>query len=98
MDQSTGGTENGTGYVVSERLDPLLVELCDRRTQLMALFAIAVLFLGVQLPYLFVVESGTALFVVSVLNVVALTGAVVVLGAALWYCRKLRRHNAARWS
>lgn len=75
---------------MGERLEHFLLTVCDRRTRVVWVFTLAVVFLVIQIPYLFIVDPGSPLFVVSVLNVVGLSGFTSVSGATLWYCRKHR--------
>ncbi len=62
-------------------------ELCKRRTTITIIFIIALLFLLVQLPYLVVVETGSALYTISVINVVGLVVFTGASGWVLWTCR-----------
>ncbi|MFB6141470.1 MAG: hypothetical protein ABEJ26_13670 [Halosimplex sp.] len=62
--------------------------LCDQSRKIVGVFTIAVIFLLVQVPYLFVVERSSSLFVVAVLNVLGSGGFAVVSGSALWFCRQ----------
>lgn len=65
----------------------LVDELCQRRRYFVGLFAFAVAFLIVQLPYLFVVDSGSALYVIATLNVVGSAVFAVGFGSVLWVCK-----------
>jgi hypothetical protein len=75
---------------MGERLEHFLLTVCDRRTYVVWIFTLAVAFLAIQVPYLFVVDPETPLFVVSVLNVVGLSGFAIASGATLRYCQQHR--------
>jgi cell division protein FtsW (lipid II flippase) len=75
---------------MGERLKHFLLTVCDRRTYVVWIFTLAAVFLVFQIPYLFIVDPGTPLFVVSVLNVIGLSAFTSASGATLWYCRQHR--------
>lgn len=75
---------------MGERLKHFLLTVCDRRTRVTWIFTLAIVFLVIQVPYLFIVEPGTSLFVVSVLNVIGLSVFTSVSGVTLWYCHQHR--------
>lgn len=88
-------TERGgvAGWVpVSEAADgktgrEMAVEaLCDQSRKILGVFTIAVVFLLIQIPYLFVVDPDSSLFVVSTLNIVGAGGFALLSGSALWFC------------
>lgn len=70
-----------------KRRDRFLTEVCNRRIFIYLIFVIATLFLLIQLPYVFVIDRGTGLYVVSVMNVVGLSIFFGSSGLLLWYCR-----------
>ncbi|MFC4551142.1 MULTISPECIES: hypothetical protein [Halorussus] len=72
---------------MSNARSTILREICNRRMQIFYVFALSGFFLLLQLPYLLVVDPNTALFVISVLNVVGLGTVTVLSGAAIWYCK-----------
>jgi len=59
-----------------------VAELCDRQHYFVVLFAFAVVFLLIQVPYLFVADSDSALYVVVAMN---------VAGSAAFAVRERRR-------
>lgn len=71
---------------MGERLDDFMEELCTRRQLISVIFFLAVFLIAIQLPYLFFVEWGSALSVVSVMNVVGFSVFAVVSGALLRHC------------
>lgn len=71
---------------MGESRERLYEELCARRFPFVMVFSFAVLFLLLQVPYLFVVDRESTLFVVSVLNVVGATGFAALSGGILWFC------------
>lgn len=62
--------------------------LCEQSRKILGVFTIAVVFLLIQIPYLFVVDPDSSLFVVSTLNIVGAGGFAVLSGSALWFCRQ----------
>ncbi|MFC7142690.1 hypothetical protein ACFQMA_23005 [Halosimplex aquaticum] len=60
--------------------------LCDQSRKILGVFTIAVVFLLIQVPYLFVVDQDSSLFVVATLNIIGSGGFAVVSGSALWFC------------
>jgi len=62
--------------------------LCDQRRKILGVFVIAVVFLLIQIPYLFVVDPNSSLFVVATLNVVGSTAFAIAGGSALWFCKE----------
>lgn len=62
-------------------------ELCKRRMAITVIFIISLVFLAVQLPYLILAESGSALYTISVMNLVGLILFTTGSGWVLWTCR-----------
>ncbi|WP_459194080.1 hypothetical protein [Halosimplex sp. J119] len=60
--------------------------LCDQSRKILGVFTIAVVFLLLQVPYLFVVDHDSSLFVVATLNVVGSSAFALASGGALWFC------------
>lgn len=73
---------------VGESGQVLIEAFCDRKQYILGLFAFAVVFLVLQVPYVFVLEPGSTLFVVSVMNVIGSTVFAAGFGAILWVCRQ----------
>jgi len=67
----------------------LVTELCDRQHYFVVIFAFAVVFLLIQVPYLFVADSESALYVVVAMNVAGSAAFALGSGAVLRTC--LRR-------
>lgn len=65
----------------------LFDELCKRQRYFIGLFAFAVVFLILQIPYLFVVESGSSLQVIATLNVIGSSVFAIGFGSVLWLCK-----------
>ena len=61
--------------------------ICNRRMQIFYVFSLSAFFLLLQIPYLLVVDPNTALYVISVLNVIGLGTVTLLSGAAIWYCK-----------
>lgn len=79
---------------MGESLDRFLDELCVRRRTLAYIFVIAVTLIVIQVPYLFFVEFGTGLYVVSAINVAGFLVFAVGSGGLIRYCH--RRDRADR--
>lgn len=73
---------------MSESRERLYEELCARQTHFLIVFTLAVVFLILQVPYLFVTEQDSTLFVVATMNVVGSTAFALLGGGVLWLCRK----------
>lgn len=71
----------------NEAWDVLVEELCARRPYFLGLFSFAVVFLLLQIPYLFVADPNSTLYAIGVLNVVGTTAFVFGFGSVLWLCR-----------
>jgi len=71
-----------------EQPSMFMVEICDRRMQFFYIFAFSLFFLLLMIPYLFVIEPNSALYVVSALNAFGLAVFVLLSGAAIWYCKR----------
>lgn len=80
MERSTGET--------SDSRERFLEALCARRQQFVVVFAFALVFLLVQVPYLFVSDGDSALYVVAWLNVVGSTVFALGSGGVLWVCTR----------
>jgi|GEM_PF-5807835 len=65
-------------------------ELCNRHTQIVWVFTLSMAFAVIHIPYLFVVEWGSATSVVSTVNFVGLSTFAIASGATLRYCGKRR--------
>lgn len=63
-------------------------EFCDRMHYFVVIFVFAVVFLLIQVPYLFVADSESALYVVVTLNVTGCAAFAVGAGAVLRACSK----------
>ncbi|WP_436924429.1 hypothetical protein [Halosimplex amylolyticum] len=74
----TAGDESGREMAVEA--------LCDQSRKILGVFTIAVVFLLIQVPYLFVVDQDSSLFVVATLNVIGSGAFAVASGSALWFC------------
>lgn len=61
--------------------------LCDQSRKILGVFTIAVVFLLVQIPYLFTVDPNSSLFVVATLNILGSSAFAIAGGSALWYCK-----------
>lgn len=61
-------------------------ELCRRRQYFVVLFAFAVVFFLLQVPYIIVEEWGSTLHVLATLNVVGSGGFIVGCGSVMWLC------------
>ena len=73
---------------MTDQRERFFEELCSRRTHFVIVFAFAVLFLILQVPYLLVVDFGSTLAVVSVLNVVGASMFAAFSGGVLWFCKR----------
>lgn len=90
--QRTGGRRGGVEVVSESATEKsgreLAAEaLCDQSRKILGVFTIAVVFLFIQIPYLFVVEPGSSLFVVATLNIVGSTAFAITSAGALWFCK-----------
>lgn len=61
-------------------------ELCRRQYWIKVIFALSVLFFVLHVPYPFVVEPGTALYVVATMNLVGTGVFTVVSGLTIRKC------------
>lgn len=61
-------------------------ELCRRQYYIKVIFALSLLFFLLHVPYVFVVESGTALYVISAMNLAGTGVFTLVSGLALRKC------------
>lgn len=66
-----------------------MIELCNRETYIRIILVLASLFLLVQVPYLIVTDPGSALFTISVINVVGLLVFASCSGWVVWRCRAI---------
>jgi hypothetical protein len=64
----------------------LVDELCARRPYFIGLFSFSVVFLLLQIPYLFVADPDSTLYVLATLNVVGTTLFTLGFGSVLWLC------------
>lgn len=55
--------------------------------QIFSVFTLSAFLLLLQVPYLLVVGPNTAVYVVSVLNIITLGPLAVLSGVAIWYCK-----------
>lgn len=69
----------------------LFEALCEQQTYLRWVFSLASVFCLFSVPYLFVTEWGSAIFVVSTMNAVGFFAFAAVSGVLLRRCR--RREN-----
>lgn len=67
--------------------EDLMDEICARRRPIRWIFSLSLFLLVLQLPYLAVVQPGSSLHVVSVMNAVGFGGFAAVSGLGLWRCR-----------
>lgn len=74
---------DGRGQGSRERF---VAELCARHRYFAVIFSFAVVFLLLQVPYLFVLEMDSGLAPVVVLNVVGSGAFTLGSGAVLWTC------------
>lgn len=63
-------------------------EVCRRAYLIRVILVIALLFFLFHVPYPFVVEPGTALYVVATMNLVGLGLIAAVCAATLWKCKQ----------
>mgnify|MGYP000164953018 FL=1 len=66
----------------------LVDELCARRPYFIGLFSFSVVFLLLQVPYLFVADTDSTLYVLATLNVVGTTAFTLGFGSILWLCAR----------
>ncbi|WP_207586565.1 hypothetical protein [Halomontanus rarus] len=78
---------------MGESLDRFMRELCERRTYIVWICLLSVVFTVLQLPYLFIVEPGTSLFVVSTMNVTGFALFAITSGATIRYCDRRQRQR-----
>jgi hypothetical protein len=86
-----GTTERETMSEEASDGDPwevLVDELCSRRPYFLGLFAFSVVFLLLQVPYLFVADPDSTLYVLATLNVVGTTAFTLGFGSVLWLCAR----------
>ncbi|ACV12287.1 hypothetical protein Huta_2120 [Halorhabdus utahensis DSM 12940] len=65
-----------------------MVEICDRRMQFFYIFAFSLFFLLLMIPYLFVLDPNSAVYVVSAMNAFGLGVFALLSGGAIWYCKR----------
>lgn len=82
MSEAEGGSDDRSGF------ERFLREICNRHTQLVWVFTLSIAFAVIHVPYVFVVEWGSATSVVSVINLVGLSTFALFSGAMLRYCGK----------
>ncbi|MFB6202760.1 MAG: hypothetical protein ABEI98_12230 [Halorhabdus sp.] len=63
-------------------------ELCDRRVRFFYVFALSMFMLLLMVPYLFVADRQSAMYVVVVLNVIGLGALSAFSGGMVWYCKR----------
>lgn len=80
MEQTTSGATDSRERFVEV--------LCARRGQFVVIFAFALVFLLLQVPYLFVADGDSALYVVALLNVAASIVFALLSGGVLWLCTR----------
>jgi len=68
--------------------DVLVEELCARRPYFIGLFSFSVVFLLLQIPYLFVADPESTLYVLATLNVLGTTAFTLGFGSILWLCAR----------
>ncbi|CCQ34013.1 conserved hypothetical protein [Halorhabdus tiamatea SARL4B] len=73
---------------MSDEPSMFMVEICDRRMQFFYIFAFSLFFLLLTIPYLFVIDPNSALYVVSTLNAVGLGIFALLSGLAIFYCKR----------
>lgn len=73
---------------MGESREVFIEEVCARSNRIAVVFILASVFLVVQVPYLFIADPDSAIYVISTLNVVGAGGFALVSGAALYYCRQ----------
>lgn len=78
---------------MSENDDGFLDGVCHMQRYLVWIFTLAVALVIVQLPYLFVVEFGSSLFVVTTMNVVGFSLFAIGSGATLRVCDRRSDSN-----
>lgn len=78
MSQAGGSSESSR--------ERFLQELCARHRYFAVLFAFALTFLLLQVPYLFVLEADSGIAPVVALNVIGTSVFVLGAGAVLWKC------------
>ena len=71
---------------MGESADGFLDGVCSMQRYVVWIFTLAVALVIVQLPYLFVVEFGSSLFVVATINVVGFSLFAIGSGATLRVC------------
>lgn len=62
--------------------------VCERRVYLRWIFTLTVVLLVLSTPYLFLTEPGSALFVISTMNVVGFGLFAIASGYGLRYCAR----------
>lgn len=72
----------------NESLERLVDELCDRQSYFVVVFAFALVFLLLQVPYLFVADADSGMYVVVALNVVGSAAFALGSGTVLWLCAR----------
>ncbi|WP_275737476.1 hypothetical protein [Halorhabdus sp. SVX81] len=65
-----------------------MVEICDRRMQFFYIFAFSLFFLLLMVPYLFILDPTSAVYVVSALNAFGLGTFALLSGVAILYCKR----------
>jgi hypothetical protein len=87
----SGTPERGTMSEEGSDGDPwevLVEELCARRPYFLGLFAFSTVFLLLQVPYLFVADPDSTLYVLATLNVLGTTVFTLGFGSILWLCAR----------
>lgn len=63
-------------------------EVCERRIYLQWIFTLTIILLVLSAPYLILTEPGSAVFVVSTINVVGFSLFAIVSGLGIRYCNR----------
>ncbi len=84
MSEAEGGSGDRSGFEL------FLREICDRHTQLVWVFTLSIAFAVIHVPYMFVVDWGSATSVISTVNLVGFSGFALASGAMIRYCGKRR--------
>lgn len=69
-----------------------LAEICRREHWIRIIFGISALFFVLHIPYLVVVDPGTALYVVAVMNIVGTGAFMVASGVVIRKCQSVETY------
>lgn len=67
-------------------------EICRREYWIQVIFGMTVLFFALHIPYLVVVEPGSALYVVSVMNLIGTGTIALVSGVTIRKCQTVETY------